>query len=407
MDTVSVIHQNMNGWQYHCIVKGCSNVTSSNATLTVTQPTITCSTPVICAGSGASATLTASGATSGSYTWSTGDNTDFIVETPTVTTTYTVSGTDVTGTGCSGMNTGTITVLQPQVPAICEVTTDSTTNYKYNYIYWDASAYSRVDSFVIYRYDGSSGHYLRIGSRAKDSLSVFIDTAFSVGGPNGGNPQYGAWKYKLSLRDSCGNYSALGSYHSTTFVQETGSNFSWTLYIDSNNTSLPTGYAFLRDDNNTGNFHSLATLGNTTNSTTDPNYASFPNANWRVDALGFNCTPTTARLSGNNSVDAAKVKSHSNTNNNRGMTTGINKVLNTNQVSVYPNPANNVLNIAFPITSQLFIKITSILGSEILNQTYNTTNTNLILDISKYESGTYLIQITTDNFSEIKKIVKQ
>ena len=404
-DTINGAWKNMNGWQYHCIVKCCSNVTSNSYTLNITYPSIAINTPVICPGN-TGATFTVTSSTAVSYTWNTTD-TGYIFRptpTPSVTTSYTVTGID--NNGCANNAVATIDVLQPQVPAICEVTTDSVTNYKYNYIYWNASAYTKVDSFIVYRYDAGSGNYLRIGARGKDSLSVFIDKDSVVGGPHGGNPAYSAWKYKLAIKDSCGNIGKMGSYHQTMFVQQTGQNFSWTAYVDSGMTSLPTGYSFLRDDNNTGNYNILTNTSST--AATDPNYTSFPNAVYRVDALGFSCNPTIiARLSGNNSTMAAKIKSHSNTNNNRAATTGIDKMVNTNQVRVYPNPAANILTIGLPATTKATVRITSLLGSEVLNQTYNTINTSLMLDISKFESGTYLIQVTTDNVSEIKKIVKQ
>jgi len=399
-DTIQNPSIPMNGWQYRCIVKGCgSNITSSTATLTITYPVITCNTAIICAGSGASATLTASGASSGTYNWSTGDVTDYIVENPTVTTTYTVTGTDNT-TGCNGTGTGTITVLQPQVPTICEVTTDSVTNYKYNYIYWNSSLYSKVDSFIIYRYDAGSGHYLRIGSRANDSLSVYIDKDSTIGGPHGGNPAYASWKYALAIRDSCGNIGAKGPYHQSIFVQQTGQNFSWTAYVDSGFASLPTGYAFLRDSLGIGDYHLLAYVSTT--SSTDPNYTTYPNAVYRVDALGFNCTPTTARLPHNNSVDAAKVKSHSNTNNNRGMTTGINKVSNTNQVGVYPNPNNGSFVIDPSNTTKQTIQLLDMNGKMVLSQIINGKTT---IDASSLSEGVYTISLISSEGVINKRLV--
>ena len=69
----------------------CNILDTIFATITVyPQPTVTVNSPSVCAG--ASATLTASGATT--YTWNTGSTTASISQTPTVTTNYTVIGTD-------------------------------------------------------------------------------------------------------------------------------------------------------------------------------------------------------------------------------------------------------------------------------------------------------------------------
>lgn len=79
-------------------------VNSTVSTFTVNTPPVlapTSSNSLICVGQ--TATLTATGALT--YTWSTSANTAAIVESPTLTTTYTVSGTDANG--CT--NTDTIT----------------------------------------------------------------------------------------------------------------------------------------------------------------------------------------------------------------------------------------------------------------------------------------------------------
>jgi len=82
---------------------GCSRT----ATVVVTVnplPVTTVNSPTIC--SGATATLTAAGATS--YAWSTGDLTNPISVTPASTTTYTVTGTSAAG--CSSTAIATVTV---------------------------------------------------------------------------------------------------------------------------------------------------------------------------------------------------------------------------------------------------------------------------------------------------------
>ncbi len=84
---------------------GCSN--TATVTITVSSsPTInvTATPSSIC--SGDTSVLTASGASS--YSWSTGDSTASITVTPNATTTYTVTGTN--GVGCSNTATVTVTV---------------------------------------------------------------------------------------------------------------------------------------------------------------------------------------------------------------------------------------------------------------------------------------------------------
>src|ERR1700752_1751567 len=101
-----------------------------------------------------------------------------------------------------GSNNVIITTINPPTPSICMVTTDSATNYNYNYIYWENN-YTHLDSFIVYRYDPISASYLRIGETNKDSTHL-MDTARHIGtGVHNGDPTYGQWKYKLAIKDSC------------------------------------------------------------------------------------------------------------------------------------------------------------------------------------------------------------
>lgn len=343
-------------------------------------------------------------ANASTYLWSNGATTPVAV----VKTGGKDSVTVTNPGGCYGTVSSTpvnIVVASPATPSICEVTTDSVTNYNYNYIYWNKTGYTNVDSFIIYRYDVVSVDYLRIGAVSKDSLSVFMDTCFSIGGPNGGNPQYGSWQYKLAIRDTCGNIGKLSNYHQTTFLQQSGSNFSWNAYVDSGFVHPPTGYSFMRDDNNTGVYHVLANVSGTSSS--DPNYASYPNGNWRVDPLGFNCTPT-VRLSGNNSTEGTVVKSRSNVKNNR--LTGSNQnSFSRYGVKIYPNPNSGQLNLTISQFDNLkinFMEIYNVLGEKVYTSRLDHPNSSH--DITTFAPGVYQMKIVSDNkIIHVEKIIKQ
>lgn len=85
---------------------GCIGVSAITATISVVSaPSLFVNSPTVCAGS--SATLSASGVTT--YTWNTGANTNSIVVTPTVNTTYSVSG-NLTGCSVGATNVSTVNV---------------------------------------------------------------------------------------------------------------------------------------------------------------------------------------------------------------------------------------------------------------------------------------------------------
>jgi hypothetical protein len=273
------------------------------------------------------------------------------------------------------------------IPNICMVTTDSVSNYNYNVVEWDKTPYinSNVDSFIVYRKDAMSSNYLRIGAVSNNSLSEFVDTSFSVGGPNGGNPAYSSWLYKLAIVDTCGNVGAMSPYHQSMFVQESGSNFSWNAYtVETGQTNPVSGYSFLRDDNNSGNWHVLVnTLGT---SSTDPDYANFPNGNWRIDALGFNCTPTAKTY----------YKSHSNTT--KLVPNGIFQISDINsEIYLFPNPFSLQTTL---LTDKVFqnasLTIYDSYGRQV-KQISNMSGKTIILQRDNLSSGIYFLQLTQDN----------
>ncbi|MGZ3904221.1 MAG: T9SS type A sorting domain-containing protein [Bacteroidia bacterium] len=86
---------------------GCTGISTSTVTVNSAPSVMVSGSSTICAG--ATATLSASGATT--YTWNTGATSLSIAVTPTASTIYTVTGTS--GGGCTGTATGTVTVSAP------------------------------------------------------------------------------------------------------------------------------------------------------------------------------------------------------------------------------------------------------------------------------------------------------
>jgi sugar lactone lactonase YvrE len=393
-DTITNPTIAMNNTVYQCIVKGCSNVTSTFGVLFVSAPTITFNTPSICAGSGGSAVLIASGADT--YTWQPSlIQLSTLTVSPTGTSTYTVFGTDA-ATTCTASATGTVTILEPQIPSICMVTTD--TSFTHNIVYWEHTLYSRVDSFIVYRYDVTSASYLRLGAVGKDS-SQFTDIYPNIGGPNGGDPQITAWQYKMAIKDSCGNIGTQSPYHQTVNVQQNNQNITWNAYAIEGESNPVSGYQVLRDSLGIGNWHVFVNTSGL--STNDPNYALYPNANYLVNAEGFTCNPALRLANGNNSTFAAKVVSHSNSNNNRE-TTSIKKLAGSSQVNIYPNPTNGTFVIEpNDITNQI-IQMYDVNGKLVLSQSING-KTNI--DASGLNEGVYNISIISNNGIVNKRLV--
>ena len=76
--------------------------------------------------------------------------------------------------------------------------------------------------------------------------------------------------------------------------------------------------------------------------------------------------------------------------------------------SVYPNPTNGSLaiNFANATTGKVSVKVISAIGQEVYNETFAQAGEKLNVDLSKDENGIYLVQITTNNTTVVKRIVK-
>ncbi|MCQ2272938.1 MAG: thiol protease/hemagglutinin PrtT [Bacteroidales bacterium] len=73
-------------------------------------------------------------------------------------------------------------------------------------------------------------------------------------------------------------------------------------------------------------------------------------------------------------------------------------------IKLYPNPTQDILHINATENEINEVLIYDIFGKEILHQ--NINNNNFDMDLSNYNSGTYILRIVTDNGVEIKKVVK-
>jgi hypothetical protein len=274
------------------------------------------------------------------------------------------------------------------------VTVDSASTH--NIVYWDKSGMSAIDSFRIYR-EITTNSFHRVGAVHYSALSEFHDYT--------ADPNVTTYRYKLTALDSCGNESPLSNYHNTIYiVSNNNGQFTWNPgYTIENNANPVDNYILMRDNNNTGAWQQVAITTGNQNTIVDPNYSSYAaSANWQVvTAWNIICSPT-ARQS--NGTMAALVKSKSNISNNR--TTGV-KTLDS-KLAVYPNPTNGLLNIELnaPVNGSAIVRITSLLGEEIYSAAIPSTSGKLTLDLSKFQDGVYLVQVSDNNGSVIKRIVK-
>ncbi|MBL0341837.1 MAG: T9SS type A sorting domain-containing protein [Bacteroidetes bacterium] len=85
---------------------------------------------------------------------------------------------------------------------------------------------------------------------------------------------------------------------------------------------------------------------------------------------------------------------------------GIASNQSSNGISVFPNPAKNVLTISYPLLTHedLTITITDITG-KIIYKTIATATQKIEVNTSDFAEGVYLVQIQTEKFIETKKVI--
>jgi hypothetical protein len=286
-------------------------------------------------------------------------------------------------------------------PGICMVTVDDSS--KHNIVYYDKHQIAGVDSFILHReMVGMPGMYVRIMANDTAAFSMFMDMDTI-----GGNPNHQLHRYRLQVYRSAGGYSQLGPYHTALYCLQNATNYAWNTYdIGGTGGGIVTKYMMLQDDNSTNAWHVIDSMSNTTTAIVEPNITSFPNGQWRLATKwSVSCNPS-YKLSGNNTVQAAIVKSKSNISNNKQA--GIN-LLKSASFGLFPNPATDqvTLRMNFPVSENTNVKIYNALGLEIYTSVLSFGKDELIIPVSGFEKGIYFAELSNRQNKVTKRIVVQ
>jgi len=317
-----------------------------------------------------------------SYLWSTGDTTQtIVVKHPGI---YSVKVAYMNGT--SATNSISINGKNPNTVPICYVSVDSLSQN--NIIRWDKSNLSVVDSFIVYR-EITTDNYQPVGAVSYKGASMYTDTARTKYFPNTGNPNAGTYRYKLQIRDTCGNFSVLSPYHNTIYMNNNNGTFSWIQLYNIEGAANPVNaYILMRDDNSDGNWHAINSVTGTQYTVTDPAYLNFKNtARWRVETLwGISCgqaakikgnTPSNTTISRSNAISALHAD--------------IPAVTTQNVLKIYPNPSKGKFMLEMKDEINGNVKVFSILGELIYEQ--NTVNKINSIDLTGYSANIYFVQV--------------
>lgn len=275
----------------------------------------------------------------------------------------------------------------PMAPlSICLVSVDSSTDK--NMVIWNQPTGIPVDSFIIYRETNQSGVYSQIGVQSANIYSTFIDT--------GSYPAVQANRYKLGFRDSCGTIALQSDEQKTIHLSvNQGQNNSWNLIWDAFEGINFSSYNIYRGTSQS-NMTLLTTIASTLyqySDLTPPSNVYY--AIGIVDTTG--CNPS-ARMESNFGSSISNIVNPT--------SLGINIVQESNDISIYPNPATNILTIhsQLPITNTK-LYINDILGNTVYQQ--NVIANDNSIDVSKWSKGIYILQIKNEKESLEKKLIVQ
>jgi hypothetical protein len=94
-----------------------------------------------------------------------------------------------------------------------------------------------------------------------------------------------------------------------------------------------------------------------------------------------------------------------------GVVNSINEYNTINSVSIYPNPANDYVNVNIisPVSTNAIINISNILGQQVYSESINVKagSTNVTINVNNLPAGMYIVNVSNSTGTNAKKIVKK
>jgi hypothetical protein len=346
---------------------------------TPATPQIT-SSGTIDACTGGTLTLTAT-AGYASYNWSNGGQSQATQVSSSGDYTVTVTNAQ----GCSATSLPyTVNASLMDIPTVCIVGYDDVTNS--NRVIWENPVTEGIDSFYVYRETNVANQYAKLGAVAFEDLSVFTDVT--------ANPAVQAYRYKLSVLDTCGTESALSGLHKTIHLTiNQGVGQTWNL-IWSHYEGIEFGSYNIYRGTNQNDLTLLTTIASNLSSYTDLT----PPAGllyYQIEVVNEDgCDPTRSFSS-----------SKSNIVNNSEPVAGIEQQSNWS-VSLYPNPANDYVTLTLHgQVNANSLEIFDVQGR--LLHSDKLTAQSTVLDVQQYQRGMYIIRVSTEKGQHELRFVKQ
>jgi hypothetical protein len=297
--------------------------------------------------------------------------------------------------GCSSYFTYSVEMTLPDENPICIVTVDTVQGG--NIVVWEPVQVTGVDYYNVYKESSQSGLYYLIGTTDADSLSFYHDV--------NSDPHIRSWRYKIASVDDCGNESDLSAEHKTIHLTSNLGigdvvNLIWDNY---EGFSYPTFY--VNRYHPTTGWMIIDSLGANLNSYTDVTPPSDSNLVYQItiEAPGL--------------CSAQKAQDHNTTRSNRASINlpeeeienpdAIEESLAA-QIGIRPNPTNGIFTLYFDgVAIDRNVEVFDIQGKLLLNKLSSMENKTIAFDISDFETGMYIIKISSDTETKALRLIKQ
>jgi len=356
----------------------------------------------VCAGG--QVTLTGGGATS--YTWDNGV-TNGVAFTPTATTTYNVTGTSGTCTG-----TDQITITVNPLPTVTAST---------------SAASVCAGSQVTLTGGGATSYTWDNGVTNGVAFTPTTTTAYTVTGTDGNNCQNTAQVMvtvnPLPTVTANASFTAICNGDQVTLTGGGATSYTWDNGVTDGVAFTPTATTTYMvtgtDGNNCQNTAQVTVTVTTVDATTTTagttitannsnatyQWVDCNNSNQPISgATSQNFTPT---VTGNYAVVVTENGCSETSACENIIITGINEMNANNNISVYPNPVNDIFTISSSDDlSGTVVKIIAITGQTLVEKTIISGNT-ATFDMRGYATGLYFVEINQNGVLNTLKVIKK
>ena len=333
------------------------------------------------------------------YKWtpSTGLSSDTIAS-PVATasnTTYTLTVT--TPSGCTATDDVAISIIPMDKPVLNYVGINAKNK---NILVWTKPTTGKVNAFNVYKETNVSNSFTKVGTVAFDSASVFVDTD--------SKPDVQSNKYKISLLDACGNETALSDYHKTMHLSiNKGINTIWNLIWEAYEGYAVSTYNIYRGTTPAN----IQIIGSLSGSNTQFSDYTAPTGYiyYQIEAVSSASSGVKQQtITGVKSSVQSAYSSRSNVASNTNVLDGLSELKDiSNVLSVYPNPATNTIHLAVGGTDlkNMKLNIYNALGTLVLRK--ELLQNEQEINISNLNHGIYLLEVVSDKYSGIQKLMIQ